>query len=149
MPPVFEQVTFFYEVLLRFGDQPGNRGMLTGAHLQKLTQAILDGKVIATTDNGPKPLALLDNEDGEKLADVLGEVNTQTLMQNQLLTAALAVEKGRADELTGELSQAQMQIQSVSAELTVAKAEVVRLTALVPTSPLASDVDTADQANTV
>ena len=149
MPPVFEQVTFFYEVLLRFGDQPGNRGLLTGAHLQKLTQAILDGKVIATTDNGPKPLALLDNEDGEQLADVLGEVNTQTLMQNQLLTAALAVEKGRSDELTSELSQSQMQSQSVSAELAAAKAEIVRLTALIPTAPLAAEVDPADQPNIV
>lgn len=149
MPPVFEQVTFFYEILLRFGDQPGNRGLLTGAHLQKLTQAILDGKVIATTDNGPKPLALLDNEDGEKLADVLGEVNTQTLMQNQLLIAALAVEKGRTDELTGGLSQAQMQLQSVSAELAAAKAEILRLKALIPTAPLAAEVDPADQPNIV
>lgn len=131
MPPVFEQVTSFYEVLLRFGDQPENRGQLTGAHLQKLTQTLMDGKVIATADDGAKPLALLDSEDGEKLADVLGVVNTQTLMQNQLLTSALTAERANSAELTNNLTGSQARERALATQLEAAQVEIARLQELV------------------
>ncbi len=111
MPPVFEQVTFFYEVLLRFGDQKANRGQLTGAHLQTLTQTLMDGNVIATTDNGPKQLALLDGESGQKLSDVLGQVNAQTLIQNQTLTADLSAERARSEAIAKQYQDALAEIE--------------------------------------
>jgi hypothetical protein len=149
MPPVFEQVTFFYEVLLRFGDQKANRGQLTGAHLQTLTQTLMDGNVIATSDNGPKQLALLDGESGQKLSDVLGEVNAQTIIRNQTLVAALIAEQGRTSELTSDLSQAQAKAQELDSQITAANAEISRLKALIPDISLAIDGEPGEPLQTV
>lgn len=110
MPPVFEQVTFFYEILLRFGDQKSNRGQLTGAHFQTLTQTLMDGNVIATADNGPKQLALLDGESGQKLSDVLGLANAQTIIQNQTLATDLVAERAKAEALARQLQEAVAEI---------------------------------------
>jgi hypothetical protein len=149
MPPVFEQVTFFYEVLLRFGDQKANRGQLTGAHLQTLTQTLMDGNVIATSDNGPKQLALLDGESGQKLSDVLGEINAQTIIRNQTLVATLIAEQGRTSELTGDLSQAQAKVQELDSQIAAANAEISRLNALIPDASLAIDGEPGEPTQTI
>jgi hypothetical protein len=149
MPPVFEQVTFFYEVLLRFGDQKANRGHLTGAHLQTLTQTLMDGNVIATSDNGPKQLALVDGESGQKLSDVLGEVNANTIIQNQTLSAALAAEQGKTESMTTDLSEAEAAIDSLNVELTAANAEIERLKALISNTTLTSEGVVQEQIGTV
>jgi uncharacterized small protein (DUF1192 family) len=149
MPPVFEQVTFFYEVLLRFGDQKANRGQLTGAHLQTLTQTLMDGNVIATSDNGPKQLALLDGESGQKLSDVLGGVNAQTIIRNQTLVAALVAEQGRTSELTGDLNQAQAKVQELDSQITAANAEISRLKALIPNAALTIESEPGEPAQAI
>lgn len=149
MPPVFEQVTFFYEVLLRFSDQKATRGQLTGAHLQTLTQTLMDGNVIATTDNGPKQLALLDGESGQKLSDVLGVVSAQTVIQNQTLSAALAAEQGKTTSLAKELTEAKGQADALAANLAASNSEIARLMALIPSSPLAADDETEQPADPV
>jgi hypothetical protein len=42
--PVYEELTFPYEILLRFGNTETNRGKLTGGQLQKITQIYKDGQ---------------------------------------------------------------------------------------------------------
>jgi len=127
MPPVFEQVTFFYEILLRFGDQSTNRGQLIGAHLQTLTQTLMDGKIIATNDNGPQQLALVSDESGQKLSDILGEVNANTIVENQVLGAA---NQSLSDQITLTINANQQlgtELDQVREQLTNAQAEVKRL----------------------
>ncbi|MGA3683371.1 hypothetical protein [Pseudomonas graminis] len=149
--PVYNEETFDYEILLRFGDSGPNKGKLTGASRTTITQTTKDGVPIGggTNINPPQQLALIAGEEGEMLAEVLGEVNAQTIIQNQLLAAALAAEKGRTAELTGELSQAQVNVRNVSDELVAAKSEIARITALIPKDPLPDEVDAADQTDTV
>jgi hypothetical protein len=130
MPPVFEQVTFFYEVLMRFGDQVNNRGHLTGAHLQTLTQTLMDGNVIATQANSPQQLALLDSESGQQLSDVLGDVNAVTIITNQALTAENQALSAHVDALVGENHDLGSELDQSREQLATAQAEIQRLTEL-------------------
>lgn len=141
MPPVFEQVTSFYELLLRFGDQADNRGKLTGAHLQTITQSILDGKVIATTDNGPKQLSLIEGEDGDKLFDILGKVNTETLVRNEELSEALIDLKNKGQELANELAQSLDREKFLTEQLSAAQVEVQRLQYIVSAAQARSPIE--------
>jgi hypothetical protein len=112
--PVYNEETFFYEVLLRFGENAPNKGLLTGAHRQTITQTTKDGVVIATQINPPEQLALVGGEDGRLLGDVLGEVNAATLVVNGQLQTSLAqvnaIAAQQLDDLTkvrADLSLAQ------------------------------------------
>jgi septal ring factor EnvC (AmiA/AmiB activator) len=80
--PIYNEETFFNEVLLRFGEIAPNKGLLTGAHRQTITQTTKDEVVIATQINPPEQLALVSGEDGQLLSEVLGEVNAATLVLN-------------------------------------------------------------------
>src|ERR1700712_5824428 len=98
--PVYDEQTFLYEVLLRFGEIDPNKGKLVGASQTKITQLLKDGKLLSSTIESPEQLATVDGEDGAKLADVLGEVNSATIIANGVLT-------GQVDSLTASLTQAQ------------------------------------------
>jgi hypothetical protein len=88
--PVYNEDTFNYETLLRFGDTGPKKGQLTGASRTTITQTTKDGVPIATNINPPEQLALIAGEEGELLSTVLGEVNAETIVQNGQLQASLA-----------------------------------------------------------
>lgn len=113
--PVYNEETFDYEILLRFGDSGPNKGKLTGASRTTITQTTKDGVPIGggTNINPPQQLALIAGEEGEMLAEVLGEVNAQTIIQNRILTASLTAEQGKAAVLSAELEQANATIQAL------------------------------------
>lgn len=117
--PVYNEETFDYEILLRFGDSGPNKGKLTGASRTTITQTTKDGVPIGggTNINPPQQLALIAGEEGEMLVEVLGEVNAQTIIQNQILAALLKAEQGNAAVLTAELEQANATIQALQQAL--------------------------------
>jgi chromosome segregation ATPase len=147
--PVYNEETFFYEVLLRFGETDPNKGKLTGASLTQITQLTKDGAVLNSTINPPEQLALVDGENGQKLSDVLGEVNANTIVQNQTLSTALAAEQGKTESLTTNLSEAEATIDNLNAELTAANAEIERLKALMPNTTLTNEGVVQEQIGTV
>jgi len=97
--PAYSEETFFYEVLMRFGEVAPKKGKLIGASLTQITQLLKDGVVLNTTLNPPEQLALVDGESGQKLSDVLGEVNAATIIENQVLTANLVAAQAEIDRL--------------------------------------------------
>jgi hypothetical protein len=115
--PVYSEETFFYEVLLRFGETDPNKGKLTGASLTQITQLTRDGSVLNSTINLPEQLALVDGENGQKLSDVLGEVNANTIIENQSLSNALVSEQASTATLTEQLTAAQAEIERLTEEL--------------------------------
>jgi len=128
--PVYSEETFFYEVLLRFGEVAPNKGKLTGASLTQLTQLLRDGVLLNSTINPPEQLALVDGESGIKLGDVLGEVNANTIIDNQVLSAAnqsLSAEVAAATTANQDLGT---ELGLTREELTAAQAEIQRLTDL-------------------
>jgi septal ring factor EnvC (AmiA/AmiB activator) len=112
--PVYNEETFFYEVLLRFGEIAPNKGRLTGAHRQTITQTTKDEVVIATQINPPEQLALVSGEDGQLLSAVLGEVNAATLVLNGQLQTSLAQVNAIAAQQLDDLTK-------VRADLAVAQ----------------------------
>ncbi|PHX39812.1 hypothetical protein AO263_25995 [Pseudomonas sp. NZIPFR-PS5] len=114
-------------MLLRFGDVDPNKGELTGASLTQITQLTRDGVPINTTLNPPEQLALLESEPGQKLSDVLGEVNAQTIIKNQTLSSALAVEQDQVSALDADLTEAHQRADTLADQLTAAKPEIARL----------------------
>jgi hypothetical protein len=147
--PVYDEETFFYEVLLRFSDQKPHRGELSGALLRTLTVTTKDGLPFATQENPPQQLAIVEGEDGQKLSDVLGEVNANTIIQNQTLSTALAAEQGKTESLTTDLSEAEATIDNLNSDLTAANAEIERLKALIPNTTLTNEGVVQEQINTV
>lgn len=141
----WKEETFNYEILLRFGDSGPNKGRLTGASRTTITQTTKDGVPIAggTNINPPEQLALVAVEEGKMLSDVLGEVNAQTIIQNQTLAAALESEQGRTSELSGDLIHAKALAQESAAQFAAARAEIARLTASMA-SPLSSPTEAID-----
>ncbi len=137
--PVYNEETFNYEILLRFGDTGPNKGQLSGASRTTITQTTKDGVPIATNINPPEQLALIAGQEGEMLADVLGEVNAATIIQNQTLSTALSAEQGKNETLSQGLSESQASVQSLTEDLAAANAEIERLKALIPGVTLTSD----------
>jgi len=129
--PVYEEVTFFYEVLMRFSDQPGNLGKLSGALLRTLTITTKDGVRIGTQENPPQQLALVEGEDGQQLGEVLGQANAQTIIDNQILAAENQRLLANIDELLATNQTLDADLTRTESELTTAQAEIQRLTALV------------------
>lgn len=112
--PVYNEETFNYEILLRFGDAAPNKGKLTGASRTTITQTTKDGVPISTNINSPEQLALIAGEEGEMLSAVLGEVNAATIIENQNLSNALASAQASRATLTEQLSASQEEIQRLT-----------------------------------
>lgn len=149
--PVYNEDTFNYEILLRFGDTGPNKGQLSGASRTTITQTTKDGVPIATNINAPEQLALIAGEEGELLSTVLGEVNAATIVQNGQLQASLA-------ELNSIVSQQIEKLKNLYSEKNIAerliedmKAEIAELE--VKLSAAQEDIDspslTAQSGNEV
>lgn len=121
--PVYKEENFNYEVLLRFGDVEPYKGLLRGAHRQTITQTTKDGVVIATNINPPEQLALISGEEGDLLANVLGEINAETIVLNGRLQNSLS-------ELSGIVSQQLEQIAKLQSDLDIALSEIHELSNL-------------------
>ena len=149
--PVYSEETFFYEVLLRFGEVAPNKGKLIGASLTQLTQLLKDGVLLNTTINPPEQLALIEGESGQQLSDVLGEVNAQTIIANQVLTAANQSLSANIDELLANVQSLDSDLTDVRGELSTAQtsladaqAEIQRLKdELASQSAAAADASTS------
>jgi hypothetical protein len=148
--PVYNEETFFYEVLLRFGETDPSKGKLTGASLTQITQLTKDGAVLNSTINPPEQLALVDGENGQKLSDILGEVNANTIIENQNLSNALAAEQASTATLTEQLAASQEEIQRLTdliaadaataeAQSATHQAEIERLTGLLSAQTVVSE----------
>lgn len=124
--PVYNEDTFNYEILLRFGDTGPNKGQLTGASRSTITQTTKDGVPIATNINAPEQLALIAGEEGQLLSTVLGEINAATIIENQTLAAALA-EARQQSAATQEAAVAQ--IADLTTRLEQALADLTSATA--------------------
>lgn len=147
--PVYNEETFNYEILLRFGDTGPKKGQLSGASRTTITQTTKDGVPIATNINPPEQLALIAGQEGEMLDEVLGEVNAATIIQNQTLSTALSAEQGKTESLATNLSEAEATIENLNADLTAANAEIERLTALIPNTTLTSEGVVQEQISTI
>lgn len=119
--PVYNEDTFNYEILLRFGDAGPNKGQLTGASRTTITQTTKDGVPIATNINPPEQLALIGGEEGELLSGVLGEVNAATIVLNGQLQATLADLNTIAAQQLEQLTQVRGEISAVQADLATAQ----------------------------
>jgi len=112
--PTFEEKTFPYELLLRFGSTDDTKGKLSGANLKYETYVYRDGVFWQSAISEPQQLALVDVETGELLSDVLGEINAQTIVDNQALAASLDAEQANTATLTEQLNAAQAEIQRLT-----------------------------------
>lgn len=127
--PVYNEETFNYEILLRFGDVDPYKGLLRGAHRQTITQTTKNGVPIATNINAPEQLALIAGEEGELLSTVLGEVNAATIVLNGQLQASLADLNAIAAQQLEELTQVRGELSTVQAGLATAQQTIADLQA--------------------
>ncbi|SEE14265.1 hypothetical protein [Pseudomonas coleopterorum] len=127
--PVYNEDTFNYEILLRFGDTGPNKGLLTGASRTTITQTTKDGVPIATNINAPEQLALIAGEEGELLSTVLGEVNAETIVLNGQLQASLADLNAIAAQQLEQLTQVRGELSAKVADLTTAQQTIADLQA--------------------
>lgn len=118
---VYNEDTFNYEILLRFGDTGPNKGQLTGASRTTITQTTKDGVPISTVINPPEQLALIASEEGELLSTVLGEVNAETIVLNGQLQTSLADLNTIAAQQLDQLAQLQRDLEKVRGELAAAE----------------------------
>ncbi|WP_282346477.1 hypothetical protein [Pseudomonas sp. PS01301] len=126
--PVYNEDTFNYEILLRFGDTGPNKGLLTGASRTTITQTTKDGVPIATNINTPEQLVLIAGEEGELLSTVLGEVNAETIVLNGQLQASLADLNAIAAQQLEQLAQAQSQLDSANDQVLALQRELATAT---------------------
>lgn len=127
--PVYNEDTFNYEILLRFGDTGPNKGLLTGASRTTITQTTKDGVPIATNINAPEQLALIAGQEGELLSTVLGEVNAATIVLNGQLQASLADLNAIAAQQLEQLTQVRGELSTVQADLATAQQTIADLKA--------------------
>jgi len=128
--PVYEELTFPYEILLRFGNTEENRGKLTGGQLQKITQIYKDGQKFGPEVPGaPQQLALIAGEEGELLSTVLGEVNAETIVLNGKLQASLADLNAIAAQQLEQLTQVRGELSAKDADLATAQQTIADLQA--------------------
>jgi hypothetical protein len=126
--PVYEELTFPYEILLRFGNTEESRGRLTGGQIQKITQIYKDGQKFGPEVPGvPQQLALVSGEDGELLSAVLGEVNAETIVLNGQLQASLAELNSIAAQQLEQLTQVRSELSAVQADLATAQQTIADL----------------------
>lgn len=115
--PVYNEETFNYEILLRFGDIDPYKGLLRGAHRQTITQTTKNGVPIATNINAPEQLTLIAGEEGELLSTVLGEVNAATIVLNGQLQARLAELHAVAEQQLEQIIQLRAELDNKLAEM--------------------------------
>lgn len=127
--PVYNEDTFNYEILLRFGDTGQKKGQLTGASRTTITQTTKDGVPIATNINAPEQLALIAGEEGELLSTVLGEVNAETIVLNGQLQASLADLNVIAAQQLEQLTQVRGELSAKEADLATAQQTIADLQA--------------------
>jgi hypothetical protein len=127
--PVYNEDTFNYEILLRFGDAGPNKGQLTGASRTTITQTTKDGVPIATNINAPEQLALIAGEEGELLSGVLGEVNAATIVLNGQLQASLADLNTIAAQQLEQLTQVRGELSTAQGDLATAQQTIADLQA--------------------
>lgn len=128
--PIYEELTFPYEILLRFGNTETNRGKLTGGQLQKITQIYKDGQKFGPEVPGvPEQLALVAGEDGELLSGVLGEVNAATIVLNGQLQASLADLNAIAAQQLEQLTQLRGELSTAQGDLATAQQTIADLQA--------------------
>ena len=150
--PLSEE-TIPYEVLLRFSESGAQRGKLSGALFRKLNQILKDGVILSSTEAPPEQLALAAGEDGQLLSDVLGEINAQTIIDNQVLSANLSTEQQTSAALNEQLIAAQSEIQLLTDQLAAdadtanqqseaQKAEIERLTGLLASPVVELEAET-------
>lgn len=125
--PVYNEDTFNYEILLRFGDTGPNKGQLTGASRSTITQTTKDGVPIATNINAPEQLALIVGEEGELLSGVLGEVNAATIVLNGQLQASLADLNAIAAQQLEKLTQVRGELDTALVDLATAQQTIADL----------------------
>lgn len=125
--PVYNEDTFNYEILLRFGDTGQNKGLLTGASRTTITQTTKDGVPIATNINAPEQLALIAGEEGELLSTVLGEVNAETIVLNGQLQASLADLNAIAAQQLEQLTKVRGELSAKEADLATAQQTIADL----------------------
>jgi len=111
------------EVLLRFGEVGEDRGKLVGALQRSLEQVLEDGVIISSKALDPEQLSTIPNQSGTPLADVLGEVNAQTIVDNQLMIARIEAGQANVVTLTEQLDAARIEIQRLK-DLLAQPAEV-------------------------
>jgi hypothetical protein len=128
--PVYEELTFPYEILLRFGNTETNRGKLTGGQLQKITQIYKDGQKFGPEVPGvPEQLALVAGEEGELLSVVLGDVNAATIVLNGQLQASLADLNTIAAQQLEQLTQVRGELSTAQGDLATAQQTIADLQA--------------------
>jgi len=139
----FAKETIRNEVLLRFGEIGEHRGKLIGAFQRSLEQVLEDGAIISSRPLDPEQLSALPGQSGTPLADVLGEVTAQTIIDNQnlnealtelgqtndALRLALVAAQDQASETIAIMDQLQRELMAKDEALSVANAEIQRLTA--------------------
>jgi hypothetical protein len=152
--PVYNEKTFFYELLLRGSEIAPNEGALIGGYVRTITHTTKDGVLFGTpTLNDPEQLALFEGEAGQKLGDLLGQLNAATIIDNQNLADALADEQlktsGLSAALLAEQSKAtdlQGAVVSLNESLAEAQAEIQRLTELASESSMMVEPETEPAA---
>lgn len=139
----FVKETLRNEIMLRFGEKVDNRGKLIGASQRSLEQVLEDGAIISSKPLDPEQLSALPGQAGTPLADVLGEVTAQTIIDNQnlnealteagqtndALRLALVAAQGQASETISIMDQMQGELMAKDEALSAAHAEIQRLTA--------------------
>lgn len=115
--PVYEEVTFPYEILLRFGDTGLNKGVLTGASRTTITQTTKNGVPIATNINDPEQLALIAGEEGELLSKVLGGVNAENIVLIVQLQTSLAEVNAIVAKQLDQLTQVSGELETTNNQL--------------------------------
>ena len=139
----FVKETLRNEIMLRFGEKVENRGKLIGASQRSLEQVMEDGAIISSKPLDPEQLSALPGQPGTPLADVLGEVTAQTIIDNQnlndalteegktneALRLALAAAQDQASETIAIMDQMQGELMAKDEALSAAQAEIQRLTA--------------------
>lgn len=129
--PVYNEETFNYEILLRFGDTGPNKGKLTGASRTTITQTTKDGVPIGggTNINPPEQLALIAGQEGEMLSTVLGEVSAATIVLNGQLQASLAEIDITVAHQSEQLTKLHNELESALADLDTALKTIADLRA--------------------
>lgn len=129
--PVYNEETFNYEILLRFGDTGPNKGKLTGASRTTITQTTKDGVPIGggTNINHPEQLALIAGQEGEMLSTVLGEVSAATIVLNGQLQASLAEIDVTVAHQSEQLTKLHNELESALADLDTALKTIADLRA--------------------
>lgn len=125
-----------YELLFRFDDL----GALAGAHYQDRRIVSSDGEILVDQVRPATPVAVVADNPGLPLADLLGEVLTAALVRIDAETAAAGAADARADAAEAALAVAHTEISTLQAVLISAQEEIARLEAAARAASVAVSV---------